>query len=778
MTAHEVKPTSPWLRRLLGVFLLGLGLFAIVLTGYTIYLDRTITATFEGRRWSVPSHVYAQALELYPGKAFNRTDLLLELQRLGYTDKTSPGDSGQIPAESMELTPGSYRALTGGLLVYLRAFEFLDQPRAATLVQIRFRDGRIGSINNAFGHPVGLIRLEPPLIGSTFPSHGEDRVILRPDQTPERLLEGLKVVEDRKFDHHVGFDLEAIARAFWVNLTSRSLRQGGSTLTQQLVKSYFLDNRRTLARKLKELLMAVILDARFEKADLLNAYVNEIYLGQDGDRAIHGFGLASQFYFNKPLTELRIDEIALLIAIIRGPSYYNPFKHPERALERRNRVLSQMQAFAVISAPEYKQAMKHQLALAGDVRRGGSYYPAFMDLVRDQLAQDYPEEQLSSAGLRVFTTLDPRIQEAVEAAGVSSLEQIELQRQLPKAELQIASIVSSTQTGEILAVVGGRKAGFQGFNRALKARRPVGSLVKPIIYLTALESGEWNLTSRIEDEPISLSDPDSGQLWAPENFDKIHHGSVPLVRALGDSLNLATVQLGVQIGVERIADRIANLLQKPPPPAYPSLLLGAMELSPLEVTRLYSIISGGGYYSPLKSVISVVDENNQALSRYPIEVQQLADTSSVVQLEYALQAVMKFGTGKRSPLRNAGVAGKTGTSDEFRDSWFAGFDDQHLAVIWVGYDDNRTTGLTGSSGALPVWNRLMSTLKATPLSIPLTANLKWVTVDYDSGALANASCSSALISLPVPEHAPIARKPGCGGTLKDLGERFKRWLNQ
>ncbi len=761
-----------WLHRTLQITFVISGLMVCVFAGYVIYLDRLISSTFEGRRWSVPSHVFAQALELYPGLALTQNDLLLELHRLGYVEK-----SGELPVGSFAKDVSETQG-THSVLVHIRKFDFLDQTRPPALIRVRFHRGSISALTDPFNHPLSLLRLDPPLIGSIFRGHGEDRIILPPQQTPELLLQALKVVEDRNFDQHPGFDLSAIARAFWVNLSSGSVRQGGSTLTQQLVKSFFLDNRRTLGRKLKELIMAIILDARFAKADLLNAYINEIYLGQDGDRAIHGFGLASEFYFNKPLSELRIDEIALLIAIIRGPSYYNPFRHPERAMARRDLVLSQMQQFALISTAQYKQALKFRIELAGDVRRGGSYYPAFMDLVRSQLAEDYPDEQLMAQGLRVFTTLNPRIQEAAEAAGVEALHRIEQSRNLPEGQLQLATIVASTQTGEIQAMVGGRIAGFQGFNRALNARRPIGSLLKPVIYLTALEQKDRNMASLLQDTPIEVEDPDSGEIWSPQNFDTRFQGPVPMVRALGDSLNLATVHLGMQLGVENVAHRIASLLQRPPPPAYPSLLLGALDLSPLEVAKLYSIFSGGGFYSPLKTVVAVIDENNEVLSRYPIKVQQLADPLSVTQLEYALMAVMQFGTGRRSPFARSGVAGKTGSSDDLRDSWFAGFDDQHLGVVWVGYDDNRSTGLTGSVGALPVWNGLMQKLKVFPVAISTNPKLEIVTLDYETGELANASCSHKLVTLAVPSDARLTRKNGCGGNLRDLGNRLKRWLNQ
>jgi len=518
---------------------------AAVAAGYVLYLDHLVTSTFEGRRWTLPARVYAQPLELYLGRSLRPEDLIVELKRLGYRQST-------------DRHAGTFTRSGNEIRIHARRFVFDDGPREESQFTIRFAGSVIARIDDA-GRPAQLVTLDAPLIGSFFPSHGEDRLILTPEETPVLLTEGLKVVEDRHFDSHAGFDLAGILRAAWVNLRAGDIQQGGSTLTQQLVKSYFLDNRRTVTRKLKELVMAVILDARFEKVDILNAYVNEIFLGQDGGRAVHGFGLGSQFYFNKPISELDESEIALLIAVIRGPSYYNPFTHGERARARRDRVLEQMHTHGLIGDREFKAASKRPLAVSGGSRRGGSYYPAYLDLVRDQLATSYDAEDLSTRGLRIFTTLEPWVQDAAEAAIDTTLTDIERARSLPPGELEGAIVVSRTQTGEVSALVGGRKAGFQGFNRALRARRPVGSTLKPVVYLTALESGAFNLATIVDDAPIVVPDQHTGD-WVPTNFDDTPKGPVPLVRALGDSLNLATVRVGLAVGVDRVAARLGELL--------------------------------------------------------------------------------------------------------------------------------------------------------------------------------------------------------------------------
>jgi penicillin-binding protein 1B len=752
---------TSWTRRLLRAVLLAGALLFALATAYVVYLDHVITTTFEGRRWTLPARVYAQPLEIYLGKRLRPEDLAVELRRIGYR-----------PASGRE--PGTYARSGNEVRIRTRAFVSDDGPRPAAALHVRFVDGAVATLTTD-GRPAEIASLDAPLIGSFFPSHGEDRLVITPEETPRLLTEGLKAVEDRNFDRHAGFDPAAIARAVWVNLRAGGIEQGGSTLTQQLVKSYFLDNRQTLARKLKEVVMAIIIDARFEKEDILNAYVNEIFLGQDGNRAVHGFGLGSQFYFNKPVSELDAAEIALLIAVIRGPSYYNPYRHPERARERRDRVLAQMHEAGLLTNAELRAARRKPLVVVAGNRRGGSYYPAFLDLVRDQLAESYDADDLATQGLRVFTTLEPWVQDAAEAAVAETLDAIERDRKLPAGKLEAALVVTRTQTGEVSALVGGRAAGAQGFNRALNARRPVGSVLKPVVYLTALESGQYDLSTLVEDAPVVVPDRNSGD-WRPRNFDGIPHGAVPLVRALGDSLNLATVRLGMAVGVERVANRLGELLERDPPPAFPSLLLGSIDLSPLDVARLYGTFASGGFAAPPKSIIGVEDDAGATVERYPLAVQKVAEPDAVALLEYGLQAVMLRGTGERSRWSGHGVAGKTGTTDDNRDSWFAGFDANYLAVVWTGYDDNTPSGLTGSTGALRVWDRFMIALQPAALTLPVPYGTELRSIDYDTGQRAEPGCGDP-VAVPLPYNVEPPWLPGCGEPTETFGDRIRRWFD-
>jgi penicillin-binding protein 1B len=742
---------------------LAAAVLAVVVLGVYLYrLNGLITDTFEGRRWSIPAQVYAQPLELYPGATLSLADLIGELTRLGYHPHAN------LPA------PGTYARRGAFLDIYLRAFDFLEASRGSQRIRLTLSGSGITEIADTNGRPIPLIRLDPLSIGNFFPSHGEDRLVLEPQQVPELLTGALIAVEDANFETHPGFDLKGIARAAWVNLTEGEIRQGGSTLTQQLVKSYYLDNRQTFERKLKEVAMAVMLELKFSKEELLNAYVNEIYLGQDGVRAVHGFGLGAQFYFNKPIDELDVHELATLVAIIRGPSFYNPYRHAERTHQRRDLVLEKMHQAGLIDEETLTASVARPFEVVQGARRGGAYYPAFMDLVRESLSRTYDDEDLTGAALRIFTTLSPHTQDAVDAAMQATLTDLENRRALPQGELEAAVVIANTQTGEIEAISGGRNTGVDGFNRALNAKRPVGSLIKPVIYLTALERG-YHLGSMVADAPVTLTLRGS-DTWAPGNFDDETYGPVPLVRALGDSLNLATVNLGLALGVDQVAGRMNDLTGNPVTNPYPSLLLGAEPMSPLQVAALYGPFASGGFQMAPKSVIAVVDGTGTPLTRQPFQISEGIDFDIAHAMMRALEAVMTHGTGTTSRFSKVGVAGKTGTSDDYRDSWFAGFDSERLGVVWIGYDDNRPTGMTGAAGALRLWDDVFTRLGVRSLPPRET---DWETIEYTTGLLADTSCAD-VVSVPLPADADNAVKSGCGINVKRmatrLGRKLKGWF--
>lgn len=744
--------------------LLVAGIGVIALLGWILHLDRIITQQFEGRRWTLPAQVYAEPLELYAGLTLSADGLEQELRRLGYQAVDDPRE------------PGSYRRNGQRIEFVNRRFRFWDALQEPQRIAVTTAGPTIADLRNERGEDVPIFRLDPLLIGSIFPIHGEDRVVVTPAEVPPLLPAALKVVEDRKFDSHHGIDPAAILRAAWVNLRAGQIEQGGSTLTQQLVKSYFLDNRRTFGRKIEEALMAMLLEVHFDKDDLMNAYINEIYLGQDGRRAIHGFGLASQFYFGKPLAELQLHEIALLVAVVRGPSYYDPRRHPQRARARRDMVLELMASFGVIEPEAAERAAARPLGVVGDAGRASGYYPAFLDLVRRTLRRDYRDEDLTEAGLRIFSTLDPRVQLRAENILAEELERLDQTRKQPDKKLEGVVVVTSPQNGEVIALVGGRQSSFDGFNRALDARRSIGSLVKPVVYLAAIESGRWHAASIVDDAPLEVK-LDDGRIWAPQNISREFYGPVPLVRALAQSFNVATARLGLEVGLPVVTREFRKLGLAEEPPRLPSVLLGAVHVSPLEVAQLYNGFANGGFSTPLRAVRAVLDAEGKPLKSFALEVTPVADPRAIYQVNRMLVHTMERGTGRgaRAYLPpGMVVAGKSGTSSDYRDSWFAGFSGSHLAVAWVGYDDNSPTGLTGSTGALAVWGRLMGSIAMLPWSAPMPEGLVEEWIEYETGFAARPGCGEDLVQIAVREGTRIPVKPGCeGGFLDTLGERTR-----
>ncbi len=735
---------------------------SIALLAHMLYLGMGVIRQFDDRRWDIPAGVYAAPLELYAGLAINAPTLSETLDQLGFQ---------RVDGVTR---PGQYSATPERISLWTRPFRFWDRLDPAERYNLQFDNDRLLSLESADRQRVSLLRLEPLRLGSIFATHHEDRLLVEPDAIPEILVDALKAVEDRKFDQHFGLDLAAILRAAWVNLRSGEIRQGGSTLTQQLVKSYFLDGRRTFRRKYQEAIMAIALELRYDKQELLHAYVNEIYLGQQGARAVHGFGLASEFYFGKYLSQLELHETALLVALVKGPSYYDPRRNPGRALDRRNLVLRTLADLGVVDKQQAAESINRELGVTARSRVGSRYQPAYMDLVRRQLAEEYSEESIATIGLRVFTNLDPVVQRLAEKQLVDGLERLQPNTK-DAAPLEGAAVVTQPATGAVLAMVGGREVAADGFNRALDARRPVGSLMKPFVYLAALHSGEYTLAATVEDAPIDVAMED-GSTWSPQNFSLESHGDVSLLQALAASFNQATVRLGLAIGVEALVDTLVAFGIDEKPVAYPSLLLGAVEFAPFDVAALYSTLANDGFRTPLSAVRSVVDTTGQPLTRTALEVEQVADPKAVHQLNLGLVEVMRRGTGrsaKASLPEDLVVAGKTGTSDEYRDSWFAGFSGDRLAVVWIGRDDNEPTALTGAAGALSIWSPLMGAMALTTGYEPAySAELELVWVDYQTGLKSRRGCGDA-VQILVPEGSRLGRQPGCSSVLGDIGDRVR-----
>ncbi len=694
---------------------LALGIVALAL--YVGYLDQVIRNKFEGKRWDLPAVVYARPLELYAGLPFSAGQLEEELQLAGYRK------------DATAVYPGSYDR--GGNLMHLvtRTFHFPEGPEQSARLTVYFSGNGIEALSRTdTGERLALARLDPARIGSFHPRQHEDRIVLTRKELPELLIKTLLAVEDRNFYTHVGLDPRAIARAVVANIRAGGTVQGGSTLTQQLVKNFFLNNRRTLQRKFNEAIMALLLELHYSKDEILTAYTNEVFLGQDGSRAVHGFGLASLFYFRRDLEHLSPAQIALLVGMVKGPSYYDPRRYPDRSLKRRGVVLDILRERGIIGQQTYQQASNAPIGSSDKEMSGFNRFPAFLDLVRRQLGRDYREEDLTTDGLKILTTLDPQVQWQVERQLADTIAALE--RRTGAKKLEGAAIVSSREGGEILAVAGGRRPLATGFNRAADASRPIGSLIKPAVYLTALNNG-YTLTTPLDDTSLTLPD-EGGKKWTPRNFDRIEHGQVPFYEALVQSYNLATIKLGMDVGVENVMRTVKALGVDRGYAAYPSFLLGAAPMAPLEVAQMYQTLAAGGFYLPQRVISSVLAADNTVLKRFGLSVEQRFTPESVYLLNTTLQRVVREGTGKTLSryLPDAlTVAGKTGTSDDLRDSWFAGFTGDKLAVVWLGRDDNKPIGLTGAGGAMVAWGKIMRTLHPQALELAQPAGVEWAWVD-------------------------------------------------
>ena len=729
----HLNPNFKWLGKMVRLMVL---LLLLALSGYVYYLDVTIREAFEGRKFSLPARVYGRALEVYPGLKLTPEQFVEELHAISYHEQPVPNEAA------------TYKYTFKGLEFTTRDFVFGDGRQASQHLLIEFADGKVSLLqergSNDRDQP--LLRMEPPIIGGIYPGHNEDRALLRIGQVPKPLIDALISTEDRKFYSHWGIDPRGIARALFKTVSGQRV-EGGSTLTQQLVKNFFLTSERTLKRKATEVLMSMLLEMHYSKDEILETYLNEVFLGQDTSRAIHGFGLASHFYFDRPLDRLELHEVATLVGMVKGPVEYDPRKKPERALQRRNVVLQEMVHLDVITQEEFVVARQKPLGVIQRAPAGTSPYPAFLQLVQRQLQRDYREEDLHNEGLRIFTTLDPRTQRYAEQALTQRLAQIEKARKDPANTLDGAVVISSTQTGEVQALVGGRDARYAGYNRALDARRQIGSLAKPIVYLTALEDyTHYTLLTPLDDSPLVWSQRGTPD-WKPQNYDHKFHDQVPLKTALAHSYNVATARLGIALGIDHILDKLPlyGIDRRPPP--YASSLLGAFELSPIEVAQLYQTFADGGFRTPLRAIREIVTAEGKPLQRYPLNVEQVAAPAPVFLLTAALQGVIREGTAQAMTNwlpAEMNVAGKTGTTNDLHDSWFAGYTGDRVAVVWVGRDDNKPSGLTGASGALTVWGEMMKSIQPDPLQPVVPEDIELVNIDPGSGLRYDVECKTTV----------------------------------
>ena len=702
---------------------------AVLLFFYLAHLDNKIRTTFKGKRWDIPARVYANPLDLYVGLKLNATEFENLLQQLHYRRDRDLSSGGGFYRYQQQIT------------LKTRDFRFWDSEQSSQHLRVRFNANTITEIVSVVnGNAVAILRMEPVQIGSFYPKRKEDRVLIKLKEAPEFLTQGLLATEDRDFYKHYGISVRAVARAIWANIRAGAWVQGGSTITQQLIKNFYLSSERSLKRKVNEAFLALLLEVNYEKEEILEAYLNEIYLGQDGASAVHGFGLASEFYFGRPLKDLKLHHIAALIALVRGPSYYDLRRRPERAVKRRDLVLDKMLEERYISAEQVAEAKKQPLKTVSRKHRSVNRYPAFLDLVTRQFSKQYRKEDITTEGLSIFTTLDTRVQNTLEQIIAIKMKDFETR---PRSKnLETASLVTRRENGEIVALMGGRKPSEAGFNRALDAVRQIGSLVKPAIYLTALSQPEkYTLTSWVNDSAIQLQSSDGA--WKPKNYDNKEHGIIPLHMALTHSYNLATVDIGLKVGVNEVIATLKRLGVERKMEAFPSLLLGALALSPFEVTQMYQTFAGDGFLTPLRAIRAVVSKEGEPLNSYPYVVKQTVNPAATYLTNTILQQVMRIGTGKSAYKylsKDLALIGKTGTTNKSKDSWFAGYSGDYLSVIWIGRDDNKSAALSGTVGALQVWNRLMSKIAQQKVNLIAPESIEKVWIDPSNGLLASAQC--------------------------------------
>lgn len=728
--------------------LLVIGVF-IAFSIYLIRLDNIIRDKFEGNRWDIPAKVFARPLEVYANAPIDQADFQQELKLLGYKNSDNYTKSGHYVVQDKTL------------YVHTRGFDFGDSVDPEQILQVSFADNQVAEVKATKPSNTGIARLEPMLIGGIYPQHNEDRVLIKLNKVPKPLIQALIATEDRNFYHHHGISFRGTARALVSNVTGGK-RQGGSTLTQQLVKNFYLTPERTLKRKVNEALMALLLEFHYDKDEILEAYLNEVNLGQNGNYSVNGYGLASQFYFGLPLSELSIAQQAYLVGLVQGPTLYNPWKNPEGAKNRRNIVLKNMLVMGYLTQEQYETESAKALNIIDKPTIGPARFPDFLDIVRRQLKTEYQEGDLTNQGLKIFTTLDPIAQTKIQTSFLDSVSKLSKANPSRLKDLQGAVLVSHPENGELIAAVGSTRD-FTGFNRAIDAKRQVGSLLKPIIYLSALESGRYTWASRIEDSPISIP-TDGNKTWTPKNYSGSGYGYVPMAQALANSYNLSAVRLGQEFGLATFSNNLTKFGVASKIPNYPSIFLGAVDMSPMEVLSIYGNFATGGFKYPNKAIRSVVDSSGRLLDRYSLNVQQTIDPSSAYLLNYGLQRVMSSGTGKAAyntfPA-DLKLAGKSGTTNDTRDSWFAGYSGNNLAVVWLGLDDNKVTGLTGSSGALPVWINVMKQIRQKPVNLRQTDDVQWQWLDTASGDLSAQGCEGALY-IPLLRHTVPKRATPCG----------------
>ncbi len=706
----------------------------VIFVAYGVYLDQKIRSRIDGKVWQLPAAVYGRMVNLEPDMPYSKNEMVKLLEATQYRQVTRM------------TRPGEFTVQGNNIDMLRRPFDFPDSKEGQIRARLTFSNDRLESIKNLdTGREFGFFRLDPRLITMLSSPNGEQRLFVPRTGFPDLLVDTLVATEDRHFYEHDGISLYSIGRAFLANITAGRAVQGGSTLTQQLVKNLFLTNQRTLWRKANEAYMALIMDARYGKDRILELYLNEVYLGQSGDDQIRGFPLASLYYFGRPVEELSLDQQALLVGMVKGASLYNPWRNPKLALERRNLVLRLLQQQKIIDQELYDMLSARPL---GVQPRGGviSPQPAFMQMVRQQLHDKLGDKVQDLSGVKIFTTFDPVAQDAAEKAVSEGIPALMKQRKLN--DLESAMVVVDRFSGEVRAMVGGAKPDFAGYNRAMQARRSIGSLAKPATYLTALsQPDKYRLNTWIADAPLSIPQP-GGKTWSPQNDDRRFSGQVMLVDALTRSMNVPTVNLGLSLGLPAVTETWIKLgVPKDQLTPVPAMLLGALNLTPVEVAQAFQTIASGGNRAEMSALRSVIAEDGTALYQSYPQSERAVPAQAAYMTLYTMQQVMQRGTGRAlgGKFPKLHLAGKTGTTNNQVDTWFAGIDGKEVVITWVGRDNNQPTRLYGSSGAMSIYQRYLSNQSPIPLDLVAPEDIVDIGVD-EAGTF---QCSGGLRQLPV-----------------------------
>ncbi|MGO9533102.1 MAG: PBP1A family penicillin-binding protein [Syntrophobacteraceae bacterium] len=726
------------------LFLLLSGLFA---ASFSFYLYKEVKNRFSSRRWSIPARVFSATVPVYCGQALSLGQLRHMLEERRYKE-----------ASKAPVLAGEFKSTGNTLVAHLRDFQFPGVFLPSQIVEFSFQQNRVVDIRGP-KQQIQFLELEPLEIARLYGPERESRMLINIRQVPQHLIDAVVAIEDHRFYEHSGIDLFGVVRAMLADFRAGRVVQGGSTITQQLVKNYFLESERSFRRKVFELSMSFILEALYQKDEILEMYFNEIYMGRRGSVAIHGIGEASRYYLGRNVEDLTLSESATLAGMIMGPNNYSPLTNHQAALERRNLVLKRMLALRKISPAEYDEARLEVLRVAS-APAAASIAPYFLDYVRRQAQELYAPEALASEGLSIYTTLQPEMAAAAQTAIREGLAEIEREsgedlasdESEPSKRLQAVLIALQPKTGEIYALVGGRDYGESSFNRAVSSRRQPGSALKPFIYLTALD--RFKLSDWLSDLPVPYEL--NGTPWTPRNNDGRYRGRVSFRDALEQSLNAATVNLAVETGLNEIIGTLRSFGIESPLEPVPSLALGSFELAPIELARAYAVLANDGQKPFLLSLREVVADNGDVRERQTIDFSSVTSPAKAFLITSLLEGVIERGTAK--VLRRHGIdfrcAGKTGTTSEFRDSWFVGYTTDMLALVWVGYDDNRPTGLTGAQGAARIWARFMNQVRPwiQPQEFDAPPGVVEETICTDSGLLATARCREQKLEYFLSEH--------------------------